>query len=39
MTGFEQVRSVIATLDGDLDPAGRIELVLPETGVCKGARR
>ena len=37
MTGFEQVRSVVAALDGDLDAAGRVELVLPETGVCNGA--
>ena len=37
MTGFEQVRSVIAALDGDLDAADRVELVLPETGVCNGA--
>ena len=37
MTGYEQVRSVIAALDGDLAAAGRVELVLPETGVCNGA--
>ena len=37
MTGFEQVRSVVAALAGDLDAAGRVELVLPETGVCNGA--
>ena len=37
MTGFEQVRSVIAALDGDLAAADRVELVLPETGVCNGA--
>ena len=37
MTGFEQVRSVVAALDGDLDSAGRVDLVLPETGVCNGA--
>lgn len=37
MTGYEQVRSVIAALDGDLDAADRVELVLPETGVCNGA--
>jgi hypothetical protein len=37
MTGFEQVRSVVAALDGDLAAAGRVELVLPETGVCNGA--
>ncbi len=37
MTGFEQVRSVIAALAGDLEAAGRVELVLPDTGVCHGA--
>jgi len=37
LTGFEQVRSVVAALDGDLDSADRVELVLPETGVCHGA--
>lgn len=37
MTGFEQVRSVVAALDGDLEAAGRVELVLPDTGVCNGA--
>jgi hypothetical protein len=37
MTGFEQVRSVVAALDGDLEAAGRVELVMPETGVCNGA--
>ncbi|WP_199444357.1 FAD-dependent oxidoreductase [Umezawaea beigongshangensis] len=37
MTGYEQVRSVVAKLDGDHDAAGRVELVLPETGVCGGS--
>lgn len=37
MTGFEQVRSVVAALDGDLEAADRVELILPETGVCNGA--
>ncbi len=37
MTGYEQVRSVVAALAGDLEAAGRVELVLPETGVCNGA--
>jgi len=37
MTGYEQARSVVAALDGDLDAAERVELVLPETGVCNGA--
>jgi hypothetical protein len=34
MTGYEQVRSVAAQLAGDHEAAGRIELVLPDTGVC-----
>ncbi|MDR7335811.1 arsenic resistance N-acetyltransferase ArsN2 [Roseateles asaccharophilus] len=33
-TGFEQARSVVAALAGDLSAADRVELVLPETGVC-----
>ncbi|GAB3177575.1 NAD(P)-binding domain-containing protein [Streptomyces incanus] len=37
MTGYEQVRSVTAAIAGDLDAADRIELTLPETGVCGGA--
>ncbi|WGD39118.1 FAD-dependent oxidoreductase [Streptomyces cathayae] len=37
MTGYEQVRSVVAALAGDTDAADRVELVLPETGVCGGA--
>ncbi|WP_210409839.1 FAD-dependent oxidoreductase [Leptospira biflexa] len=34
-TGYEQVRSVVAMLAGDEESARRVELVLPETGVCK----
>ena len=37
MTGYEQVRSVVAALDGDHEAAAKVELVLPETGVCNGA--
>jgi hypothetical protein len=37
MTGYEQVRSIIADIDGDHAAAKRVELVLPETGVCGGA--
>ena len=37
MTGYEQVRSVVAALAGDHEAATRIELVLPDTGVCGGA--
>jgi thioredoxin reductase len=34
LTGYEQVRSVVAALAGDWDAAKRVELELPETGVC-----
>ncbi|MGW0943519.1 NAD(P)-binding domain-containing protein [Streptomyces sp. NPDC002623] len=37
MTGYEQVRSVAAAIAGDLESADRVELALPETGVCGGA--
>ncbi|WP_079403833.1 FAD-dependent oxidoreductase [Streptomyces sp. 3211] len=37
MTGYEQVRSVAAHLAGDQEAAERVELTLPETGVCGGA--
>ncbi|MEU0249491.1 NAD(P)-binding domain-containing protein [Streptomyces sp. NPDC006235] len=37
MTGYEQVRSVAAALAGDREAAERVELTLPETGVCGGA--
>jgi thioredoxin reductase len=37
MTGYEQVRSVVAELAGDHEAAARVELVLPDTGVCGGA--
>ncbi|GAA3016937.1 FAD-dependent oxidoreductase [Streptosporangium longisporum] len=33
-TGYEQVRSVVAALAGDLDAAREVHLELPETGVC-----
>jgi thioredoxin reductase len=33
-TGYEQVRSVVAYLAGDFEAAKRVELDLPETGVC-----
>lgn len=33
-TGFEQARSVVAQLSGDFAAAARVELELPETGVC-----
>ncbi|WP_329204061.1 NAD(P)-binding domain-containing protein [Streptomyces sp. NBC_00683] len=37
MTGYEQVRSVAAAIVGDIESADRLELTLPETGVCGGA--
>ncbi len=37
LTGYEQVRSVVAELAGDHEAARRVELVLPDTGVCGGA--
>ena len=35
LTGYEQVRSVVALLDGDEAAAREVQLLLPETGVCK----
>jgi hypothetical protein len=34
LTGYEQVRSVVAALVGDWEAARNVGLVLPETGVC-----
>ena len=34
ITGYEQVRSIAADLAGDRAAAERVELELPETGVC-----
>jgi hypothetical protein len=34
VTGYEQVRSIVAHLASDDQAAARTELVLPETGVC-----
>ena len=36
LTGYEQVRSIVADIAGDKEAAERVELVLPETGVCSG---
>jgi hypothetical protein len=36
-TGYEQVRSIAAFLAGDLEAARRVELDLPQTGVCSGS--
>lgn len=33
-TGYEQVRSVVASLAGDQESARLVQLELPETGVC-----
>lgn len=38
-TGHEQVRSIAAALAGDLEAAARVELELPETGVCSAPRQ
>jgi thioredoxin reductase len=37
LTGYEQVRSVVAELAGDHEAALRNELVLPDSGVCGGS--
>ncbi|MDT0157271.1 FAD-dependent oxidoreductase [Microbacterium sp. ARD32] len=37
LTGFEQVRSVVAELAGDHEAAASVELELPDTGVCGGS--
>jgi hypothetical protein len=34
LTGYEQVRSVVAAIVGDWESARNVELVLLETGVC-----
>ncbi|MGM1059031.1 FAD-dependent oxidoreductase [Saccharothrix sp. Mg75] len=37
LTGYEQVRSVVAEIAGDHESARKVELVLPKTGVCGGS--
>jgi thioredoxin reductase len=37
LTGFEQARSIVAEIAGDHEAAARVELVLPESGVCGGS--
>ena len=37
LTGFEQARSIVAAIAGDDEAAARVELVLPESGVCGGS--
>jgi hypothetical protein len=34
LTGYEQVRSITDEIAGEREAARRVELVLPETGVC-----
>ena len=34
LTGYEQVRSVVAAIAGDHAAAAAVQLELPETGVC-----
>jgi thioredoxin reductase len=37
LTGYEQARSVVAAIAGDMAAADGVQLVLPETGVCTTA--
>ena len=37
LTGYEQVRSVVAEIADDHEAAARVDLELPETGVCRGS--
>ncbi len=37
LTGYEQVRSVVAAIRGDWEAAREVQLTLPETGVCSTA--
>ena len=37
ITGYEQVRSIVAEIAGDREAARQVQLVLPETGVCSAA--
>ena len=37
LTGYEQVRSIAAEFAGDRAAAERVELVLPDSGVCGGS--
>lgn len=39
ITGYEQVRSIAADIAGDRKAAERVELELPETGVCNRSAR
>ena len=33
-TGYEQVRSIVAYINGDIEASEKVELELPDTGVC-----
>jgi hypothetical protein len=33
-TGYEQIRSIVAAISGNMEAALKVELDLPETGVC-----
>lgn len=35
VTGYEQVRSIVAYLSGDIEEAIKVKVKLPETGVCR----
>jgi thioredoxin reductase len=37
LTGYEQVRSVVAAIAGDIKAADHVQLALPESGVCSTA--
>lgn len=39
LTGYEQVRSVVAAIAGDMTAADDVHLVLPETGICSVSTR
>ncbi|WP_421930394.1 hypothetical protein [Lysinibacillus halotolerans] len=33
-TGYEQIRSIVSYFSGDIEASKKVELELPETGVC-----
>ena len=35
LTGYEQARSVVAAIAGDMEAADDVRFVLPETGICE----
>jgi thioredoxin reductase len=37
LTGCEQTRSIVAAIAGDHEAAARVEMTLPESGVCGGS--